>query len=318
MTNSASPTSLLTTIAHRATLALLAIALAAVAMLVRSWHDARATAAHLQSTLAAQQRTIAAATAREFARDAQTAKTVAQIAAAKQHVKTPAQAAAALPSALPPLPLPIDIELPALSRAAGANAGIQSDASASAPSRAAKRTGDTVVRYGEARIKLQDGVNAGTLNSTAKTAPGLAAPSDATERTASASTPSAAEADAMLHIPGADLKPLYDQLEDCRACQASLSAAQSDLADERTKLAATAAERDAALQSAKGGAFWPRLKRNAKWFALGAAVGAIATIIKKGGTARKQPEGVAKKLQLQNTLDIRGVPYVILCFISQR
>ncbi len=304
MTNPASPASLLTTIAHRATLVLLAIALVAIAMLVRSWHDARATAAQLQSTLAAQQRTIAATTARESARDAQTAKTVAQIAAAKQRAKTPAQAAAALASALPPLPLPIDIDLPTLSRAAGANARIQSDASASAQSRAAKRTGDTVVRYGEAGIKLQDGVNAEAnaeaLNSTAKTAPGLAAPSDATERTASAKPPSAAEADATLHIPGAeatqpaatmpeatlhipqaDLKPLYDQLEDCRACQANLSAAQSDLADERIKLTATAAERDAALQSAKGGAFWPRLKRNAKWFALGAAAGAIATIIKK-------------------------------------
>jgi len=289
MTNSSSPTSLLTTIAHRATLALLAIALVAIAMLMRSWHDARATAAQLQSTLAAQQRTIAAATARESARDAQTAKTLAQIAAAKQRVKTPAQATAALASALPPLPLPIDIELPALSRAAGADAGIEGDATASAPSHDAKRIGDTVMRDGEALSTLQDGVNAETLHSTAKAAPCLAAPSDATERLASANPPQAAvpEAalpaatmpEATLHIPQADLKPLYNQLEDCRACQASLAAAQSDLADERAQLAATAAERDAALKSAKGGTFWTRLKRNAKWFALGAAAGAVATII---------------------------------------
>ena len=78
-------------------------------------------------------------------------------------------------------------------------------------------------------------------------------------------------------IPQVDLKPIYDSLQDCRACQASLAAARDDLGDERTKLAALTAERDAALRAARGGTFWSRLRRNTKWFALGAAAGALAT-----------------------------------------
>src|ERR1700682_2899642 len=38
-------------------------------------------------------------------------------------------------------------------------------------------------------------------------------------------------------IPVEDLRPLYDFTLDCKACQARLTTAQSDLADERTKTA---------------------------------------------------------------------------------
>lgn len=47
-------------------------------------------------------------------------------------------------------------------------------------------------------------------------------------------------------VPRADLKPLYDFTLDCQACRARLSAAQSDLADEKTKTAVLTKERDAA------------------------------------------------------------------------
>jgi hypothetical protein len=73
----------------------------------------------------------------------------------------------------------------------------------------------------------------------------------------------------------ADLKPLYDFTLDCQACQAKLSAAQSDLLDERSKTAALAKERDAAVRLAKGGSAWRRVTRAAKWFLLGAAAGAL-------------------------------------------
>jgi hypothetical protein len=78
-------------------------------------------------------------------------------------------------------------------------------------------------------------------------------------------------------VPTEDLQPLFDFVIDCKACQARLSAAQGDLADERAKNAALAAERDAALTSAKGGGFWRRTRRAAKWFAIGAIAGAAAT-----------------------------------------
>jgi hypothetical protein len=82
---------------------------------------------------------------------------------------------------------------------------------------------------------------------------------------------------AAAQIPPEDLKPLFDFVIDCKACQAKLSAAQGDLADERAKNAALGTERDAALKAAKGGGFWRRVRRSAKWFVLGAAAGAAAT-----------------------------------------
>jgi hypothetical protein len=77
-------------------------------------------------------------------------------------------------------------------------------------------------------------------------------------------------------IPAEDLKPLYDFALECKACQAKLTAAQSDLTDERTKTAALTHERDDALRLARGGNVWRRIGRVAKWFAIGAAAGAIA------------------------------------------
>jgi hypothetical protein len=77
-------------------------------------------------------------------------------------------------------------------------------------------------------------------------------------------------------IPAEDLKPLYDFALDCKACQAKLIATQSDLSDEKTKAVALTHERDDALRVARGGSVWQRIGRAAKWFAIGAAAGAIA------------------------------------------
>jgi hypothetical protein len=77
-------------------------------------------------------------------------------------------------------------------------------------------------------------------------------------------------------IPAEDLKPLYDFTMDCKACQAKLATAQSDLTDERQKTTALIRERDDALRIARGGSTWRRIGRAAKWFLIGAAAGAIA------------------------------------------
>jgi hypothetical protein len=79
-----------------------------------------------------------------------------------------------------------------------------------------------------------------------------------------------------VNFPAADLKPLYDFAADCKACQAKLGAAQADLADEKLKSQALGRERDDALGAAKGGSVLRRIARAAKWFAIGAAAGAIA------------------------------------------
>jgi type II secretory pathway pseudopilin PulG len=77
-------------------------------------------------------------------------------------------------------------------------------------------------------------------------------------------------------IPAADLKPLYDFVQDCRACQAQLATAKLNAADDATKIAALTRERDAAITTAKGGGVWLRLRRNALWFVVGAGAGAVA------------------------------------------
>jgi hypothetical protein len=77
-------------------------------------------------------------------------------------------------------------------------------------------------------------------------------------------------------LPAADLKPLYNYALDCKVCQAKLAAAQADLTDEKTKSAALTKQRDDAVTAAKGGTVLHRILRAAKWFAIGAAAGAIA------------------------------------------
>ena len=82
---------------------------------------------------------------------------------------------------------------------------------------------------------------------------------------------------ASLEIPAADLTPLYDYVQDYRACQLQLTAAKQNATDDAAKIRALTRERDDAVTAAKGGSFWLRLKRNAHWLAIGAAVGAVTS-----------------------------------------
>lgn len=77
-------------------------------------------------------------------------------------------------------------------------------------------------------------------------------------------------------IPPEDLKPLYDFVVDCKACQSRLAAATADLADEKIKTKTLGRERDAALKLARGGSLRQRVGRALKWFAIGALAGAVA------------------------------------------
>jgi len=77
-------------------------------------------------------------------------------------------------------------------------------------------------------------------------------------------------------IAGPDLKPLYDFALDCKTCQAKLTTAQSDLADEKGKTTILIRERDNALRAARGGSIWQRIGRASKWILIGAAAGAVA------------------------------------------
>ena len=85
--------------------------------------------------------------------------------------------------------------------------------------------------------------------------------------------PCADAAGCTAEIPAADLKPLYNYIQDCRACQAKLASANQNAADDARKIAALTQERNAAIKAAKGGTFWRRLQRNATWLAAGAVLG---------------------------------------------
>lgn len=68
-------------------------------------------------------------------------------------------------------------------------------------------------------------------------------------------------------VPAADLPVITARLAQCKQDEISLTTCQQDLKDVK-------AQRDAADTALKGGTFFTRLKRNAKWFAIGGAVGA--------------------------------------------
>lgn len=82
-----------------------------------------------------------------------------------------------------------------------------------------------------------------------------------------------------ISIPQPDLVPLYDELQDCRANLDQTVSLKKDLSDEKNRSAALQHERDAAVAVAHGGTFFVRLKRSAKWFAIGVAAGAAVAAI---------------------------------------
>ncbi len=182
-------------------------ALIAVLFIADAWRTAHRNSAQLTATLATQNILIQQAAAQEQQRNAQLSAALASIATEKKRVQTPQQVVEAIPSVLPPLPLPVKVLLPDI---------------------------------------------------TQSTKPGDESP-------------------ASISIPQSDLKPLYDSLQDCRACALERDARKQDLADEQTKVAALTRERDAATAAAHGGSFWSRLKNATKWFVIGVAAGAAAT-----------------------------------------
>jgi hypothetical protein len=204
-----------------------------------SWQADRRDRAQLAMQLAAAQKTIADAAASQHDRDTLLNQTLAQIAAQKQSTATPNQILQDLPSAIT-LPQPITLQ-PSNTENVGARF--------IAPSAGATSTNP------QQSANAQPGADQTHL------------PSNPTPKPSQA-------ADAVL--PAADLKPLYAFALDCKACQAKLTASQADLTDEKIKTAALTKERDSAVTAAKGGSALRRIARAAKWFAIGAAAGAVA------------------------------------------
>ena len=219
-------------------LAAFATAVALLVAAVEAWRADRRDRAQLAAELAATKQLLVAAGARQHDRDTQLAQTLATLAAEKRTVVTSAQILRALPKTLP-LPEPISLQA---DRASSVGATLGSPAANT-----------------KSAATLDEGLPVGAR---------LASPVPTTSQ-------SNQKSPAGVIIPAADLKPLYDFALDCQACQAKLSAAQSDLVDEKSKTAALTKERDDAVRIAKGGSAWRRVTRAAKWFLLGAAAGAV-------------------------------------------
>ena len=217
----------------------LAVTLVLIAAILFAWREARNDRAHLQSQLAAANQALAAATTRQQDRDSKLSDVLANITKEKN---APATADQLLAGIAREAGLPIALSL----QPQPSSAGGQSSPGAKGnqpPSNALQPTATPAQP-------------AGTTDSAINKAQLPAAPE--------------------VKIPASDLRPLYDYMLDCKACQAKLSATQADLADEKSKTTTLTKSRDDAVKAAKGGSILQRTVRAAKWFALGAAAGAVA------------------------------------------
>ena len=219
----------------------LTVTLILIAAILFAWREARNDRAQLQSQLAAANQALAAATTRQQDRDTKLNDVLSNITKEKS------------------APATTDQLLAGIAREAGLPTALNLQQNPTENVRANTPIGT------KGNQSPSDSLQIGT------------APTQSVDNTTGAVTAvSKLPAAPDVKIPAADLRPLYDYMLDCKACQAKLSASQADLVDEKSKTAALTKSRDAAVKDAKGGSILQRTLRAAKWFALGAAAGAIA------------------------------------------
>ncbi len=281
---------------------LFAIGALIVVLLTRSWVDDRAEQSRLRETLQSQKVLIDGADARERQRDAGLKEALAKIAAEKRAAHTPAEMAeaigryASLPGAIDAMP-------------AGTSPGPVGKTSRGAGSEGSDGAGDRVLalappQFGSSpstvnhqsvlaaesedaatngRNALPSGANAASAN---RSGVGTAAvPAFERERSEAGEsalnglpshlTPLNSLRSPSARLPAADLKPLYEYVQDCRSCQLQLETAKRDSVDSTAKIVGLTRERDAAVAAAKGGSVWRRVRRNALWLSLGVCGGVV-------------------------------------------
>jgi hypothetical protein len=260
----------------RRTIELLAFvaALLLATLAFHAWLASHDEQQRLQATLAAQKQLLDAADAREHDRNAALNVTLAQIAQLKSSTQTPEQILRNLQQELS-LPQPLTLATPpaaAQNRSAGLPVRQAGNLSAHLP---LPLPSPSLSPPPSSPLAAQQGTAASENPPPPAQDEPHAAPDAPRALSASAdqqNLPAAPTA----QIPSADLKPLFDFVQDCRACQAQLAVAKQNSADDAAKIAALTRERDAAITASKGGTFWRRLRRNALWLAAGAAAGYVA------------------------------------------
>jgi hypothetical protein len=234
------------------------VSLLIAAFAFHAWLDARDEQHRLQITLATQKQLLDAADSREKDRNAALATTLAQIAKLKSSTQTPQEIVRALQEQLS---LPQPITLSASNPASVSRSAVFTPSDARGPRPSPLPSPSSLSPPSQSPPSAQQG-----------TAPSQNSPPATPSLPAQQNLPDAPSA----QIPSADLKPLFDYAQNCRACQAQLAAAQQNSADDSAKIAALTRERDAAITASKGGTFLRRLRRNALWFVAGAAAGYAA------------------------------------------
>jgi type II secretory pathway pseudopilin PulG len=253
-------------------LALLAIFTIAISV---AWRAEQRARAQLQQQLKSAQDQIAAATTRQSSRNAALNQQLTQLQKLQADTKSPSEILQALPTILP-LPTPLTLD-PCSGRTL-ARPDARRDRSytaAFAPPQPAN-TGYTPGQNTKPAIPLAHSDSEGSV---AKAYPDHRAALSSPPPTSAAEPPIAVPTRPapQIILPIEDLKPLYDSAVRCKECQLQLTATQADLKDEQTKSAALSRELTNALHVANGGSPLRRVARAAKWFLVGAAVGAAAT-----------------------------------------
>jgi hypothetical protein len=250
------------------------VALLIAAMAIHAWFTSRDEQQRLASTLASQKQLLDAADTRERTRQSALNDTLAQIENLKRETQTPAQILRDLPKYLS-LPQPITLAPTAANRSASPAARQGTDD----PTRIVTPSDQRESRD-FSRADNRPPTDAGKPTLLPQAVAQAPAQSEMPQRPPAFPAASSETCDpagnCAAQIPSADLKPLYDYVQDCRACQAQLAVAKQNASDDAAKIAALTRERDAAVTTARGGTFWRRVRRNAEWFAVGAALGAAA------------------------------------------
>jgi hypothetical protein len=245
-------------------------ALLLAALAFHAWLASHDEQQRLQATLAAQKQLLDAADVRERDRAATLNDTLTQIAKLKSATQSPEEILRDLQQYLS-LPQPLTL-------AGGSAARPPSSVfpqNAALPQNTAAHTGAANAR-GRSSQSAASSTQQGTPPSeNLPSQPFAQSPAAPLALTASTSPPDASSSPSA-QIPAADLKPLFDYVQDCRACQAQLAVAKQNSSDDAAKIAALTRERDAAVTASRGGSFWRQLRRNVLWLAVGAGIGATA------------------------------------------
>lgn len=288
-------------------IAAFAAALLLAALAFHAWLAAHDEQLRLQSTLAVQKQLIDAASASERAREATLNGALAQIDKLKRATQTPGQIIASLqkylalpepialanttpPSTTPNLPaMPPDGPPDERKNQQGSHpAETPRDSLSSAPNSLPTPLSPPGVPSAGQAVSGRPAAFPANLLPNSPAAPSGERPSpNPIPSGPSSTTPSqqlsppdsscVVSAQCAAEIPSADLKPLYDYIQDCRACDAQLAVAKQNASDDASKIAALTRERNAALTAEKGGSFWRRLRRNVLWLSVGAALGVAAS-----------------------------------------